>query len=87
MNPTAEDILNSKDKDGIRKYWIGVYGDERKIGVKDAIAAMEEYSLLKSKEAADKAWEAGYKRREEELYIVESRKTAPDKETFMKELF
>lgn len=41
---TAEEILNQKDKDGIRKYWIGVYGSNKQMDLKDVLNAMEEYA-------------------------------------------
>jgi phosphoribosylanthranilate isomerase len=41
---SAEEILQQRDKDGLRKYWIGIYENERKMNVKDVLKAMEEYA-------------------------------------------
>jgi hypothetical protein len=55
MNPTAEDILNKHLREDLPKgkNVVLTYVETRHL-----LAAMEEYSLLKSKAAADKAWEA-----------------------------
>lgn len=41
---TAREILYQVDKDGIRKYWIGTFGTEKKMDLKDVYRAMEEYA-------------------------------------------
>lgn len=41
---SAKEILNGRDKFGLRKYWIGIFGTERKMDVKDVLKAMEEYA-------------------------------------------
>lgn len=81
MNPTAEDILNKYRK----MNWDHDYAENGILSFDDAKKAMEECSLLKSKEAADKAWETCYNCcLENGLGAAEN---APNKETFMKELF
>lgn len=86
MNPTAEDILN---KNAIANGYAS-FADALAFGNPHYLpliitASMEEYSLLKSKEAADKAWEASYTAT---CYaMLPDSKPAPNKETFMKELF
>lgn len=89
MNPTAEDILNSPFRKFIlEKEFNGLTEKEAEIAIgilppETFIKYAEEYSLLKSKEAADKAWEVACKN-------YRMGKTPTDelkKETFMKELF
>jgi hypothetical protein len=81
MNPTAEDILNKHLREDLPKgkNVVLTYVETRHL-----LAAMEEYSLLKSKEAASEAWDAGYN---DAKYLREDEFTKNRKETFMKELF
>lgn len=94
MTPTAEDILRKVHEELSAPNptdW-KTFDEIMKDGTGEAmLKAMEEYSLLKSKEAADKAWEAGENYEHEKWTPVipeaDDRQSAPDKETFMKELF
>lgn len=107
MNPTAEDILNMdliwiasrKIVAAIKHHNPGSFSDELWSELEEEWfdylkETMEEYSLLKSKEAADKAWEAGDHHGRNIGYYEgidsndERQQTRPEsKETFMKELF
>lgn len=69
MNPTAEDILNQEAAEAC------LTPTQKQL----VITAMEEYSLLKSKEAASEAFDAGKR------YGGKwANDPVPDKETYMK---
>lgn len=101
MTPTAEDILNQNKalwaaadkiiiaiRTGTNRYeYEDSFWEELKEEWFDYLKKVaEEYSLLKSKEAADKAWEAAgeYEYRSNFGKVPTD---VPNKETFMKELF
>lgn len=82
MNPTAEDILNKHSTEST------ITG---RVKFAEALSAMEEYSLLKSKEAASEGFDAGHLKGKYEgceaiaNYLgVDMAIELPDKETYMK---